>query len=333
MKYEEILSNLKNKIYAPVYFLTGEQTYYIDSLTSIFENEILSEDERDFNLCILYGKDVSAKDVISQAKQYPMMGTYQVLIVKEAQDINKIEILESYVSNPLQSTILVLCYKYKKLDGRTAFYKLLKNKAVFFESPKIYDNEIPAWIESQCRKMNYKISPKASVMLAQHLGSDLQKIVNELDKLSIVVSKGSIINEDHIEKHVGVSKEYNVFELQTAIGKKDVQKVYQIVMYFAENEKAMSMPGLIINLYQYFTKLMKYHFIADKSRQGMANALGVNPFFIGDYSTGAANYLPRKISAIFLILQEYDMKSKGVANVNTSPGELMKEMVYKILHN
>ena len=316
-----------------MYFLTGEQTYYIDSLTSIFENEILSEDERDFNLCILYGKDVSAKDVISQAKQYPMMGTYQVLIIKEAQDINKIEVLESYVSNPLQSTILVLCYKYKKLDGRTAFYKLLKNKAVFFESPKIYDNEIPAWIESQCRKMNYKISPKASVMIAQHLGSDLQKIVNELDKLSIVVPKGSIINEDHIEKHVGVSKEYNVFELQTAIGNKDIQKAYQIMMYFADNEKAMSMPGLIINLYQYFTKLMKYHFIADKSKQGMANALGINPFFIRDYSIGAANYLPKKISSVFLVLQEYDMKSKGVANVNTSAGELMKEMVYKILHN
>ncbi|MDR2085283.1 MAG: DNA polymerase III subunit delta [Bacteroidales bacterium] len=332
MKYEELLFNLKNRIYNPVYFLTGEQTYYIDSLTSIFENDVLSEDERDFNLSILYGKDVTAKDVAAQAKQYPMMATYQVLIVKEAQDISKIEALESYVSNPLSSTILVLCYKYKKLDGRTSFYKTLKNKAVLFEAPKIYDNEVPSWIEQQCAKMGYKISPKAAVMIAQHIGSDLQKIVNELEKLSIVIPKSSTINEDHVEKHVGVSKEYNIFELQNAVGGRNINKAYQIVMYFAENEKAMSLPGLVVNLYQFFTKLMKYHFVNDKSKQNMASVLGVNPFFVKDYALAASVYPPKKISSIFLILQEYDLKSKGVDNVNSTPGELMKEMIYKILH-
>ncbi|MDL2228542.1 DNA polymerase III subunit delta [Bacteroidales bacterium OttesenSCG-928-K03] len=332
MKYEELVSNLKNKIYNPIYFLTGEQTYYIDSLASIFENDVLSEDEKDFNLSILYGKDVSTKDVIAQAKQYPMMATYQVLIVKEAQDLSKIEELESYIENPLSSTILVLCYKYKKLDGRTSFYKKLKSKAVIFESAKLYDNEIPNWIENQVAKMGYKITPKATVMLSQHLGTDLQKIVNELEKLTIVVPKSTAINEEHIEKHVGVSKEYNIFELLNAIGTRNVNKAYQIVFYFSENEKAMSLPGAIVNLYQYFVKIMKVHFINDKSKGNLASALGVNPYFVKDYTTAAANFPPKKISSIFLILQEYDMKSKGVSNVNSSQGELMKEMIYKILH-
>lgn len=333
MKFEEIVSNIKNKIFSPVYFLSGEQPYYIDFICNLLEEEILTEDEKGFNQTVVYGKDSNAQDIILTARQYPMMATYQVVIVKEAQDLLNIEMLNDFVANPPESSILVLCYKYKKLDKRSKLAKTLQGpKTVFFETPKLYDNEVPAWIENYCLKKGYRISPKAAMLLGFYLGTDLQKIVNEIEKLTLVVQKGQQITESHIEKHVGISKDYNVFELQNALGARDAIKATRVVMYFADNEKAGALPMVTISLYNYFAKVMRYHFATDKSRTGIAQALGVNPFFVKDYTLAATNYKPRKISEIFSILEEYDLKGKGVNNSSAPSGELLKEMIFKILN-
>lgn len=332
MKFEEIINNLKNKIYSSVYFLTGEQPYYIDIISNAIEDTVLTEEEKGFNQAIVYGRDSNVKDIISMAKQYPMMSTYQVIVVKEAQDLNKIEELEAYIDKPQPSTILVLCYKYKKLDGRTAFYKKLKSKTAFFETPKIYDNQVPQWISERCLNVGYRISPTAALLLSNYLGTDLQKISNEIDKLTLVVPKRTLIDVEHIEKHVGISKDFNVYELQNAIGCKNIMKANQIVNYFADNEKAGPMPMITANLYMFFSKVMRYHFVADRSHMTLSKALGVNPFFIKDYAMAANNYPPKKISEIFMILEDFDMRSKGVNNNSSPQGELLKEMVFKIMH-
>ena len=332
MTFDQIISDLQKKIYYPVYFLTGEEPYYIDEISSFIENNVLGDTEKEFNQTVIYGKDTDAASVMSYAKRFPMMSNYQLVIVKEAQDINKIEELAPYIQNPLKSTILVLCYKYKKFDKRKSLAKNIIKTGVFFESKKLYENQIFAWINEYLRKKDYSITPKANLLLSQYLGTDLSKITNEISKLYINIPPKTQINEDHIEKNIGIRKDFNIFELQIALGSKDIYKANQIINYFAANLKENPVVKVISILYGFFSKTLIYHYLKNKSRNEVASALSINPFFVNDYQIAAKNYNIKKLSKIISSIREYDMKSKGVENISTSDGDLFKEMIYKILH-
>jgi len=332
MSFEKIINDLKNKKYAPVYLLTGEEPYYIDVISDYIEAQILTDEEKEFNQNILYGRDVDAATIVSAAKQYPLMASHQVLIIKEAQELRSLDGLQSYVENPLSSTILVLCYKYKKIDKRKSLVKLIKKNGVFFESPKLYDNKVPEWIRNYLHDRGYSISPKASVLLSEYLGADLEKIVNEIDKLIINIPQTREIKEEDIEANIGISKDYNVFELQKAIGRRDVKKVNLIINYFAANEKENPLVKVIAILSGFFIKTMIFHQLKDKSQNNAAKALSVHPFFVQDYQIAARNYNMKKLGAVISYLREYDLRSKGVNNVSVKDGELMKELMFKILH-
>ncbi len=332
MKYEEIIRDLKNKVYHPIYFLMGEESYFIDQITNYIDAQVLDEAEKEFNQTVVYGRDTNVMDVISMAKRFPMMANHQVVIVKEAQHLKKIEDLESYVNQPVNSTLLVFCYKYKTLDKRKAFTKNLGKKAVVFTSQKMRDYQIPDWISGYLKDRQYKIGPAATKLLSEYLGNDLNKISNELDKLMILVDRQTEITPQIIESNIGISKDFNVFELQNALGKKDVYKANQIINYFTSNTKAHPFVLTISSLYTYFSKIMQFHYLKDKNERSVAAALKVHPFFVKDYKIAAAHYSPGKVARIISYLREYDLKSKGVNNASASDGELTKELIYKILH-
>ncbi len=350
MDFNKIIADLKKKVYHPVYFLMGEEPYFIDAITDYIDAKILDESEKEFNFSVLYGRDVNAAQIVEAAKRFPMMSNYQVVIIKEAQNVKdlagreKLEeeggekkskstsVFASYLENPLKSTILVICYKYKTIDKRTSFAKLLAKNAVLFESKKLYENQVPDWIGTYIKEKNYKVSPKATMLLAEYLGNDLGRIVNELDKLMILVPAGAEITADHVQDNIGISKDYNIFELQNAIGKKDVLKANRIANYFAANPKDNPFVLTVVNLYGFFSKLLIFHSLEDKSKNTAAAAMGVHPFFVGDYERAARNYSPGKLKSIFSGLREYDLKSKGVGNVSADEGELLKELLFKILH-
>lgn len=293
---------------------------------------MLDEAEREFNQTVLYGRDVDIQTIISEAKRYPMMADRQVVIVKEAQNIRNIENLESYVQQPLDSTLLVICYKYKSLDKRKAFAKTIAKAGVFFESEPLREYKVPEWISGYLKERNYSASPKSTQLLTEYLGTDLGKITNELDKLMINLKPGSEITPEHIQQNIGISKDYNTFELTDALAKKDILRANRIVNYFASNSKDHPMPVNIAALYSYFMKVLLLHFLADKTERAAASALGVHPFFVKDYLTASRNYPVGKIKQIVSFLREYDLRSKGVDNVSTGEGELMKELIWKILH-
>jgi DNA polymerase-3 subunit delta len=332
LKFDQIISDLKNKIYYPIYFLAGEEPYFIDVISDYIEEYVLTDTEKEFNQTVVYGLETNVQSIASTSRRYPMMSNYQVVIVKEAQNVDKIEELLPYVENPLSSTLLVICYKFRKLDGRTAFAKKVGTRGVLFESKKLYDNQIGNWIENYLKQKGFTITPKATAIMADFLGNDLSKIVNETGKLLLNIAPGTVISEAHIEQNIGISKDFNVFELQNAIGEKNVLKANQIINYFAANPKENPLVKVITILYGFFSKLLIYHQLADKSKNQVASAIGVNPFFVGDYEKAARNYNLLKLKMIIGYLREYDMKSKGFENVSTSQGELMKELLFKILH-
>ena len=334
MTFEQIITDLKNKIYKQVYFLMGDEPFFIDKITNYIHDNVLTEAEKAFNLSVVYGKDTDIKDVINTARRFPMMSNYHVVILKEAQDIKNIDTLIYYVENTLKSTILVVNYKYKTIDKRKKLYKALaKDKdAVIFESKKMYDSQIPKWIESFLQQKGYSIEPKSTMLLAEYLGNDLSKIVNELEKLTIVLPQNTKINAEHIEKNIGISKDFNVFELQNAIANKDVLKANRIINYFAKNQKQHNIIPTISALFNFFTKILQYHFVKDKSQRNVAATIGVSPYFVKDYSLAARNYNTKKTVQTISLLREYDMKSKGVDNASTPPGELLKELIFKIMH-
>jgi DNA polymerase III subunit delta len=332
MKFDQILSDLKNKIYHPVYLLSGEEPYYIDLISDQIEKNVLSESEKEFNQTVLYGKDVDVATIGSYAKRYPMMANYQVLIVKEAQEIKNIDEISKYLAQPLESTLLVLCYKYKKYDKRKALVKVVQKKGVFFESMPLYDNQVPDWIERNLKSKGYPMSPKASLLMAEFLGNNLSKISNEIGKLCINLPKGTEITDKIIEENIGVSKDYNVFELQKALGNKDILKANKIINYFAANQKDNPMIKVVAILYGYFAKLLMLHQIKDKSRNNVASVLSVSPFFVADYQNAARRYGLAKLHKIISHLRDYDLKSKGVGNISVNDGQLMKELMFKILH-
>lgn len=340
MTAADILKDLKNRKYKPLYLLHGEEPYYIDLISNYIEHNLLNEAERGFNQTVLYGKDTEMITVLNAAKRYPMMADCQVVLVKEAQEMKwgkddddkkHINPLLAYLENPLQSTILVFCYKYGKFDKRKKTYKAIDKNGLVFESAPLYDNKIPGWIDSFISEKGYKASQQASAMLAEYLGNDLSKIANELEKLMLNVPNGQEITLKHIQDNIGISKEYNVFELQAALGKKDVLKANQIINYFEANQKANPIVLLFGNLNNFFSKVLVYHYVKDKTPQNLAKELGVNPFFIKDYEQAARSYNLGKTVQIISLLREYDLKSKGVDS-NLSPGELMKELMFKILH-
>lgn len=332
MTFEQIIDKLKNKIYYPVYFLTGEEPYYIDEISDYIEKNVLTDIEKEFNQTIIYGRDTSVQSIISAAKRYPMMGNYQVVIIKEAQDVQKIEEIEPYIQNPLASTLLVINYKYKKVDKRKTFAKLIEKKSVLFESKKLYDNQVPDWISNYIVQKGYRITPKATSMLAEHLGTDLGKIVNEVSKLILNIPGRAEINESLIEQNIGISKDFNIFELQNAIGTRNIIKANQIGNYFAASPKENPLVKTILMLFGYFSRLLIFHQLTDKSRNNVASALSVSPAFVRDYEVAARNYSPVKLAQIISYLREYDLKSKGVNNVSASEGELLRELLFKILH-
>ncbi len=331
---DQLLNDLKNQIYSPVYLLHGEEPYFIDVISGFIEDNVLSDLEKEFNQTICYGKDSNVATLISYAKRFPMMANYQVLIVKEAQDLDKIEDFLPYVENPLSSTLLVLCYKYGKLDKRKGLYKAIEKHGVAFESARLYDNKIPDWINDYLRKRNYSINPKASALLAEFVGNDLAKVVNELEKLFINIPQGSEITEDYIEKNIGISKDYNVFELQKALGRKEIVRANRIVQYFAANPRENPLVKVLPILYSFFSKILLYHYLPDKSRNSAAAALSINPFFVADYQQAAKTFPPGKVVALIALLREYDLKAKGVDNNANfaGDGELMKELIFRILH-
>ncbi|WP_339735572.1 DNA polymerase III subunit delta [uncultured Sunxiuqinia sp.] len=332
MDYQDILVNLKKKIYHPVYFLMGEESYFINQITDYISKNVLTDAEKSFNQHVLYGKDTDVNTIITHARRFPMMANHQVVVVKEAQNIKKIEDLEAYIKAPLTSTILVINYKYKTIDKRKSFAKQLAKSCVLFESKKIYENKLPAWINSYLSAHNYSIAPQAAAMLAEYLGTDLSKVSNELNKLIISLPEGTKIAPEHIEKNIGISKDYNIFELQNALSERNVLKSNQIINYFAANPSSNPITRTIASLYYYFMKILTLHFLTDKSPNAVASALQVAPFFVRSYMDAAKVYNPKKLVAIMEILREYDMKSKGFGNVSTSAGDLQKEMIYKILH-
>ncbi|MBC8266878.1 MAG: DNA polymerase III subunit delta [Flavobacteriales bacterium] len=332
MNYKEIISSISNKDLNPVYFLMGDEPYYIDKLSDEFAKNLLTAEEQEFNQVTLYGKEVGVGQIIAEAKQFPFGSEKRVVIVKEAQNIKNIEELESYLDNPLPSTILVICYKYKKLDKRKKFTKSLAKKTLLFESKKLYDNQVPDWIAKYLNEKKYKIQEKACFMLAEFLGTELANISNELDKLMLIVKKEETITASIIEKNIGISKDYNIFEFQQALGKKDILKSNQIVNHFSANPKAHPLVVTLGMLFSFFQKIMTYHSLKDKSRNSVAAHLKVNPYFVGQYTTAARHYSQNKLFDIFTLLKVYDLKSKGVNNTSTNDGELLKEVIYKILH-
>jgi DNA polymerase-3 subunit delta len=332
MTFEQIIADIRKKIYYPVYLLHGEEPYYIDRITGLIEETVLTDPEKEFNQTVLYGRDTNVGLIIDVARRFPMMSNYQVVIVREAQDLDKLEDLLPYVEKPLKSTILVLAYKYKKIDQRRSFAKQVEKTGVLFESPKIYDNKVPAWINEQIRVTGYTITPQACQMLAEYLGSDLGRIINELEKLVINLPAGSTIDGGIIERNIGISKDYNIFELQAALGKKDVVKANRIINYFAANPKLNPSVVVVTVLFNFFMKLMIYQQLNDKSKNSVASALSVNPFFVKDYEDAAANYSFGKLRMVISILREFDQRIKGINNGSADEGELMKEMVFRILH-
>jgi DNA polymerase III subunit delta len=331
--YEEIISDLKNRIFKPVYFLAGDETYYIDLIVNYIEDNILPEDEKAFNQIIVYGDDTNIASIIDTARRFPMMSSHQVLIVKEAQSLKKIEDLIIYLEKPLLSTILVFSYKYKTIDKRTKLHKALENHGSYFESVRLRDYQIPSWIERYLMIKGIKTDPNASAMLTEYLGTDLHKIVNELDKLIITLPAGKpVITTSLIEKNIGISKDYNNFELQKSIGDKNILKANMIVHYFANSPKDNPITLSIASLFGFFSKLLTYHYLTDKSKNNVAAVLKINPFFVRDYETSAMKYNVSKTVQIISLLRTFDMKSKGFGDPGTEPGDLLKELVFKILH-
>lgn len=330
--FDKILSSLKARQYSPLYFLQGEESYFIDEIVNYIDDNVLNEGEKGFNQTVFYGKETDMVTILMAARRFPMMSDYQVIIVKEAQNLKDFDKLETYLANPVSSTILVFAYKGKKLDKRTKTAKALE-KFVLFDSAKMYDNQVPAWAEDFLKKKGYTINQKALALVVESLGNDLGKIANELGKMLLNLEGTAIrtITPKEIEDNIGISKDYNIFELQEAIGKRNFTRAIEIVDYFSQSKNQNGNLVVVLpQLYSFFSKLYKIHYLRDKSKENVSRQLGINPFFFNDYNNYFKNYSSTKIENIFTTLSEFDLKSKGVNNAGTPDGELMKEMLVRI---
>lgn len=329
---KSIVTAIKKGDVKPIYFLMGEEAYFIDKISDFIEDNVLREDEKGFNQMVLYGRDVTIDEIVGNAKRFPMMAEKQVIIVKEAQDLSRtIEQLTTYAENPQPSTVLVLNYKYKKLDKRKKLHKAISKSGVITESKRLYENQVADWIRKELQSRNFQIAPKAAQMLVEFLGTDLSKIDNELQKLQLVCPEGTNITPEIIEENIGISKDFNNFELRKAIGEKNNLKAHRIINYFSQNPKDNPMVVTVSLLFSFFSQLLQYHGLQDKSKGNVAKALKVNPYFVSDYATAAQNYPMKKVSQIVSYLRDADVKSKGVGAANVPQGDLLKELLVKIM--
>lgn len=335
---ESVLNDLKSKKFAPVYFLQGEETYYIDLITDYIEANALTESEKGFNQTILYGRDVAMNVVLTNAKRFPMMSEKQVVIVKEAQSISDInkeagqKLLVDYIQNPVPSTILVFCYKNKTLDKRKSLGKLIDKHAVTVTTKKLYDNQVPGWVEQYIKSRGFSATNKAVQMLADAIGNDLERLTNEVDKMIINFKDKIQIDESHVQKYVGISKDYNVFELQKALIAKDVVKANKIINYFEANEKKNPIIPIIAVLFSFYSKMLMAFHAKDKSERNLASVLRVSPYFVKDYLYALKNYSPGQVVNNIHHIREADLRSKGVNNASASNGQVLKELIFKLLH-
>ena len=333
---ELIFKNIKNKEFLPIYFFHGEEAYYIDIAVKALENDVLTEDEKAFNQTVVYGKDTNYNEILSLAKQYPMMGDKQLIIVKEAQDLKfndeETKILEKYVENPVESTILVFAHKHKKVDSRKKVFKTLDKAKMLFHSEPVKDYNLAKWIDDEARNLQIKLAPGISQLLADYLGNDLSRIANELNKMKLVLKDDEVLDGKLVETHIGISKEFNVFELQKALGKKDANTAFKIAYYMGKNPKTNPIVMTIGNLYNFFSNVVLYHTVSHQSPPTIASELGINPYFVKDYAEAARLYPLKFATRIISVLREIDLKSKGLGAVNMDEGELLKEMVYKIIN-
>jgi len=329
----QIMDDVRKGIIKPVYFLSGEEPYFIDQLTDFLEENLLPEADRAFNQMVLYGRDVSMNEIVSNAKRFPMMAERQVIIVREAQDINKdFDLLGAYLEQLQPTTVLVFAYKYKTLDKRKSVYKELSKRGVYLECKKLYENNIGSFITENLHQAGYAIDPKATAMLVSFLGTDLSRIVNELNKLKIVVPKTSKITDELIERNIGISKDYNFFEFQKAIALKDQQKAYKIAQYFAQNQKENPFVVTVSMLFKYFSNLMIAHATPSPSNANLQKAIRVNYFAAEDLMNGLKNYPMRKVSTIIESIRKADMKGKGVESNSIPTADLFKELLVQIFN-
>lgn len=331
-----ILKNIKNKEVLPIYFFHGEEPYFIDAAVKVLEHDFLEEDEKAFNQTVVYGKDTTYQEILSLARQFPMMGDKQVIIVKEAQDLRFNEeenrVLEMYVENPIPSTVLVFAHKHKKLDSRKKAAKALDKSRALFLSESVRDSNLAKWIADECAQLKIKTAPNISQLLAEYLGNDLSRIANELNKLKIILKEGEILDGTIVENHIGISKEYNVFELQKALGTKNADSAFRIAHFMGKNPKNNPFVMMLANLYSYFSNVIIYHTMAGQPPQAIASQMGVNPYFIKDYAESSRLYPLKHATRVISILREFDMKGKGLGAVNMGEAELIKELVYKIIN-
>jgi len=333
MTIEQITADIQNRQFSPIYLLMGEEPYFIDQISDLLQSTVLEESQKAFNLNIVYGKDIDGTQVDNIARRFPMGAEYNMVIVKEAQMVSKIDNLQYYAQNPLRSTILILCYKNETLDKRKKLYKAIEQNGVVMTTKKIYEDQIPRWIESYLKKRGYHIEPGAAMILTEYLGNDLARVTGEIDKLLITLPQGMTkITPEHIEQNSGISKDFNSFELVKALSRKNVLKANRIINYLGDNQKDNHISITISALFYYFGKLLAYHFLEDKSPRSVTSNLGINSYFVPDYEHGARNYPKKKVLVIISLLREYDLKSKGFGNVSAEPADLLKELIFKILH-
>lgn len=330
MSAEKILTEWKKKKFKPVYWFEGEEDYFIDQLITVAEKEILTADEASFNLSIFYGKDSNWADVVNACMKYPMFSDKQVVILKEAQQLKEIDKLEAYIENPLTSTIFVVAHKEKKVDGRSKLAKLLKEKTELLTTKKMYDNQLPEWTQQLIEDKGFQPTQKAIHLLVDHIGNDLSRISNEVEKVILNLGTKKTINEDDIEKFVGISKEYNVFELQNAVGKKNLAKAIQIVQYFESNPKAAPIQLVLPSLYSYFSKVFMLFGVQGDDKT-VAAQTGITQWFLKDYKASASLYGYEGVQAALLLMHEYNLRSVGVRDAGTEDASLLKEMIFKMM--
>jgi DNA polymerase-3 subunit delta len=335
---DEILQKLKNRQFDPVYFLQGEEPYYIDLISDYIEENVLSEGDKGFNQVVMYGKDTDMANLMLQARRFPMMAERQVVIVKEAQNIQDIDKesgsrqLEAYLQKPVPSTVLVLCYKHKLLDGRKSLAKVLQKQATFLTTKKLYDNQVPGWISAYVRSKDLQISPKAVMLLSEYIGADLSRLANEIDKVALNLQPQQSIEEKLVQENIGISKEYNIFELQTALIQKNAVKASQIIRYFESDPRNNPLIPMLSLLFSFFTKLLTLHLLADKSEQAIARSLGIRSFLVKEYLQAMRAYDVRQTVEVIHHIRVADLQAKGIDSPSLSDAEILRELVFKTMH-